>query len=193
MRTTDNRHRSGHRGRLALAAASGLVLAGCQTVSLSDLNPFGSSTPEACPPAATLADAVNITEFGSGSSRDDSNVIYTATIQRTLFDCQVSAGRVTGRLSVIGNLDLGRKGKAGRVSLPIFIALTRNDSEIVSKRFETIEVEVAGGSSSATFDKAIPDYTFNLGGGEQTLSYEILAGFNLTPEQIDYNRKQLDG
>lgn len=178
----------------AMLFAMLLPLTACQTVTLSDLNPFGdSSGPQPCPPSAALADAVSITEFGRGSSRDDSNVIHSARIEGTVFDCQVVGSQVQGRLGVVGTLMLGRKGKAGPVSLPIFIALTRAGTDVVSKRFDTIEFEVERGATTAQFEKAIPDFTFNLASGESTLSYEILTGFNLTPDQIEYNRKRFGG
>jgi hypothetical protein len=168
-------------------------LSGCQTVTVSDLNPFGgSSEPQPCPPSAALADAVSITEFGRGPSRDDNNIIYSARIEGTVFDCQVNGGQVVGRLGVVGTLTLGRKGTAGPVSLPIFIALTKSGSEIVSKRFDTVEFEIERGATTAQFEKAIPDYSFNVG-GESTLDYEILAGFNLAPEQVEYNRRRFGG
>jgi hypothetical protein len=184
------------RRRVLRAAFVALMapLAGCQTVTLSDLNPFGgSSEPQPCPPAAALADAVSMTEFGRGQSRDDSNIIYSARIEGTVFDCQVVGSQVIGRVGVVGTLTLGRKGKAGPVSLPIFVALTRAGTDVVSKRFDTVEFEIERGATTAQFEKAIPDYTFSLAGGESTLSYEILTGFNLTPEQIEYSRQRFGG
>lgn len=182
------------RAGIAAVLIAGLGLAGCQTVHLSDLNPFsGGDEPQPCPNAGTLADAVTITEFGRGTARDESNIIYSAKIERTHFECDVVGGQVRGRIVLLGTLTLGRKGQSGPVSLPIFVALTRNRSDVVSKRFDEIEFEVERGATTAQFEKAIDDYTFNVGGGETTVDYEILTGFNLTPEQIEYNRTQLGG
>ncbi|NND49929.1 MAG: hypothetical protein HKN60_06735 [Rhizobiales bacterium] len=161
---------------------------------MTDLNPFsGESEVQACPPAATLADAVSITEFGRGNTRDAANVIYSARLEGSIYECTVSGGQVSGRLGVAGTLTLGRKGKAGPVTLPIFIALTRGGVDVVSKRFDTIEVTVERGATTAQFEKAIPDYTFNLVSGETAVTYQILTGFNLRPDQIEYNRKALGG
>jgi hypothetical protein len=167
-----------------------LVLAGCQSVKMSDLNPFGSSASQPCPPAATLADAVTLTEFGRGNARDENNIVHSARIEGTLFDCEVVGGQVRGRLGIVGSVNLGRKGTAGPVTLPLFVALTRANAEVVSKRFDTVEVEVLRGETTAQFEKSIPDYAFALAGDESTLSYEILTGFNLRPDQVDYNRGQ---
>lgn len=180
--------------RLALLVSLLLVLQACQTIRMTDLNPFGGeSEAQPCPSAATLADAVVITEFGRGNTRDQGNVIYSARLEGTIYECEVIGGQVRGRLGIAGTLNLGRKGKAGPVTLPIFIALTRSGVEVVSKRFDTVEVTVERGSTTAQFEKAIPDYTFNLASGETTVTYQILTGFNLRPDQVEYNRKSFGG
>jgi hypothetical protein len=184
------------RRALPLLVLSALVapLAGCQTITLSDMNPFGDSAePQPCPAANMLADAAAISEFGRGAARDESNVIYSARFEGAVFDCQVVGGQLTGNLGMVGTLTLGRKGKAGPVSLPIFIALTRGGTDVVSKRFDSIELEVERGQTAAQFEKSVPDFAFSMASGESTLDYEILVGFNLTPDQIEYNRRNFGG
>jgi hypothetical protein len=183
-------HRPARRAvTLGCVVALGLALAACETsFTMSDLNPFGSSEPQPCPPGGALADAAVLTEFGRGNDRSDKNVVYKARIDRTVFDCQVTGDRVVGRVAMVGTVEIGRKGKAGDFTLPVFIALTRNNSEVVSKRFDTIEVTVARGSTTAQFEKTIPDFSFELA-SRPSLEYEVLTGFNLTPEQVEYNRK----
>lgn len=178
--------------RIGLITAAALFVGACQSFSLSDLDPFSSSAPQPCPHAATLGDAQTVTEFGRARSEAENNVVYRADIQRTVFECQVAGDMVTGRLAVLGQVTLGRKGRAGDLSLPIFVALTRNGSEIVSKRFDTVTVTVPRGQTTALFEKVIADYSFSLA-GQPSQTYEILSGFNLTPEQIAYNRKQSSG
>ncbi len=179
---------------IALLASPLLFLQACQTITMTDLNPFGGgSEVQPCPTAAALADAVAITEFGRGNTRDQGNIIYSARIEGSIYECEVVGSQVRGRLGIAGTLNLGRKGKAGPVTLPIFIALTKGDTQVVSKRFDTVEVTVERGATTAQFEKAIPDYTFNLVNGESTTGYEVLTGFNLTPEQVEYNRRSFGG
>jgi hypothetical protein len=166
-------------------------LAGCQTASFSSLNPFSeNSTPQPCPPVSLLANAVTITKFGRGESIAAENIIYSARLEDVVFECQVVGSEVRGRLSMAGMLDLGRKGTFGSVTLPVFIALVSEGSEVTSKRFDTIELDIPRGSNSARVEKTIPDYTFLFKDGENTLTYEILIGFNLTREQVFYNRNK---
>lgn len=191
--TTTDARRLGRAGRLACVVALSLALGACETsFTMSDLNPFGSSEPQPCPPGSPLADAVQLAEFGRAKSQSANNVVYTAQIERAAFDCEVLGDRVTGRLSLTGTVELGRKGKAGDLSLPIFVAVAHNDAEVVSKQFNTVEVTVPRGEKEAQFQKTVQDFSFQLG-GRPTLEFDVLIGFNLTPEQVEYNRKQLGG
>lgn len=179
-------------GRLGKAAAVAAMLAtaGC-SATISDINPF-SSEPQPCPPAGTLVDAATVTEF-AGSSTSQSNVRYKAEITRSAFDCSVSGNVVEGTVAMVGEVSLGRRGRVGSISLPVFVAVTLRDQEVVSKRFDTIEMNIDAGQRRASFEKMIPDFSFNLAPGKKTSDYEILVGFNLTPEQVAYNRDQLGG
>jgi len=168
------------------------TLSACSTgYTVSDLNPFGASEPAVCPTAGTLSDAASVTEFGRGKSLKSNNVRYVATINRSAMSCDISGSKVTGNIALIGEVKLGRKGKSGNLSLPIFVALTIRNSEVVDKRFETVEATVPKGSKIAGFQYIVQNYSFDIAPGRKSEDYEILVGFNLTPAQIDYNRKQL--
>lgn len=178
---------------LAVASCFGL-LAACQTITVSDLNPFGEGEgAPPCPASVALAETVNLTQFGRGNERDDSNIIHSARIEGTVFECTVSGAQVSGDLGIAGTFKLGQKGKAGPVSLPIFIALARDGTDVVSRRFDTIEIELERGATTALFEKSVPDFAFVLSSGETTERYQILVGFNLTPEQVEYNRIKFGG
>ena len=185
------RFRPGVRGLLGAGALGLAVLGGGCSTTVSDIGLF-SSDPPPCPAAGTLIDAATVTEF-AGNSTAQSNVRYRAEITRSAFDCSVSGNAVDGTVALIGEVSLGRRGRAGEISLPIFVAVTLRDKEVVSKRFDTIELTVDRGQTRANFEKVIQDFSFNVGSGRKTADYEILVGFNLTPEQVVYNRKQLDG
>ena len=173
------------------ACSAALALSGCST-SFSDINPF-SSEPPPCPSAGTLVDAASITEFAKARSTADSNIRYRAEITRSAFDCSVSGNSVTGTVGIVGEVSLGRRGRAGEITLPLFIAVTLRDAEVVSKRFEVVDVTIPKGQKRASFEKIIPNFDFNIRTGRKTVDYELLIGFNLTPEQVAYNRDQLDG
>ncbi|VAW11067.1 hypothetical protein MNBD_ALPHA09-1463 [hydrothermal vent metagenome] len=175
----------------AAACSAALAVSGCST-SFSDIDIF-SSEPPPCPSAGTLVDAATITEFAKARSTADSNIRYRAEITRSAYDCSVSGNSVTGTVGIVGEVSLGRRGRAGDITLPLFIAVTIRDAEVVTKRFEVVDVTIPRGQKRASFEKIIPNFDFDIRSGRKTVDYELLIGFNLSPEQVAYNRDQLDG
>lgn len=173
------------------AASAAVALGGCST-SISDVS-FFSSEPPPCPSSGTLVDAATITEFARARSTADSNIRYKAEITRSAFDCSVSGNKVAGTVGIVGEVSLGRRGRAGDITLPLFVAVTIRDAEVVTKRFEVVDVTIPKGEKRANFEKIIPDFDFNIRPGRKTVDYELLVGFNLSPEQVAYNRDQLGG
>jgi len=170
--------------------SAAVAVSGCSTSSFSDISLF-SSEPPPCPSAGTLVDAATITEFAKARSTADSNIRYQAEITRSAYDCSVSGNNVTGTVGIVGEVSLGRRGRAGEITLPLFVAVTIRDAEVVTKRFETVDVTIPKGQKRATFEKIIPNFEFNIRTGRKTVDYELLIGFNLSPEQVAYNRDQL--
>ncbi|MHA1524307.1 MAG: hypothetical protein ACTSY1_07840 [Alphaproteobacteria bacterium] len=177
---------------MAFVVLAMFALSACSTgYTVSDLNPFGASEPPVCPTAGTLSDAASVTEFGRGKSRKANNVRYRAEISRSAMTCDISGNKVTGTVALIGEVQLGRKGKSGEMTLPIFVVLTIRNADVIDKRFETVGLTVPQGAKTAGFQHIVQNYTFDIAPGRKSSDYEILVGFNLTPEQIEYNRKQL--
>jgi len=174
----------------ALIVAAALVLGGCEaTISVAELNPFGDSEPPPCPDIAALADASSLVEFGRTDSTDETNIRYRAEITQNAFACTVEGDRVSGPITIAGSVELGRKGKAGNITLPMFVALTRDEAEVIDKRFDTIEVVLERGQTRANFSKVNDGYSFDLVSGADNADYGTRTGSSLTPEQIDHNRR----
>ena len=182
---------SGRKIVSATVLSAMVALSGCSS-SLSDIDLF-SSEPPPCPTIGTLVDAATITEFSKPRTTADSNIRYKSEITRSVFDCEVSGNSVTGRIGILGEVSLGRRGRAGDVTLPLFVAVTLRDAEVVSKRFEVVDVTIPKGQKRANFEKVVANFEFNLRSGRKTSDYELLVGFNLSPEQVAYNRDQLGG
>ncbi|MFV2092052.1 MAG: hypothetical protein ACC634_03105 [Hyphomicrobiales bacterium] len=174
------------------AVTAAVAVSGCSSSSFTDTS-FFSSEPPPCPSAGTLVDAATITEFARARSTADSNIRYKAEITRSAFDCSVSGNKVSGTISIVGEVSLGRRGRAGEITLPLFVAVTIRDAEVVTKRFEVVDVTIPKGQKRANFEKIISNFEFNIKTSRKTADYEILVGFNLSPEQVAYNRDQLGG
>ena len=182
-----------------------IFLTSCETVSdfsmpnlgMPDLNqykinPFNKtvSDEKKCPSPMILADAISINEFFNFDSTDEDNIIYRARIDRVDFECNVEEGYAQGDLYITGTISLGPKAEKKLYSLPAFVAAVNNKKDITSRKFINIDVQIPDGATLARFEYINENYKVNFEDSRASKDYQILAGFNLTADQITYNNKR---
>jgi hypothetical protein len=93
--------------------------------------------------------------------------------------------KITAQLSI--RAETGPAHSGGPVALPYFVAITDPDRNIIDKQMFTATIPVSGGAGTATeqVSEFIP-----LPVTVDGRYYEILTGFQLSPEQIDANIKR---
>ena len=72
-------------------------------------------------------------EKGGKETADDSKVIYQAALAETSRDCKYANGTLTMTVAVAGRVVPGPKGKAGTITMPIRVAVTRGEEVLYSK------------------------------------------------------------
>jgi len=65
--------------------------------------------------------------------------------------------------------------------------VTQGD-QLIEKRILQISFDFAAGVSVATFSESPDDFDIHVPNGHQPFEYEIMAGFQMTPAQVDYNK-----
>ncbi len=169
----------------ALALAAGM-LTGCQTVS----NVLESPEPNAgpCPSALSLYDAHRIVELEGEVAYE--NVGFTGEILAVRSLCSYY-----GERPIIANLELdmgfGRGPAAdGRVrTYEYFVAVTRRDIGVIHKEVFPITVRFDADEDRVYLTETID--AISIPRADETTSgvnFEIIVGFELTPEQIAFNR-----
>lgn len=160
--------KAARRWTLATLAGMGmLVLAGC---SESDLVVAG------CPNVGVLRDA--------GTLRSDQG---TATLSGIYANCSYSDDKVTvaANLVITGRPPEGAAG--GSIPITYFVAVTDPNRNILSKKTFTTAVQ-AGSETQESLTQVIPV--------PKTVDarwFEVLVGFQLTPEQVATNRNLNEG
>jgi len=147
----------------------------------------------ACPTVGILADAEEVTVF-SGQGRDLPDVRYHAEMTDVTTTCDY--GRAGGqrfayaRVRMDFTAQLGSAARPEPVDIPYFVAVvTRGTDEILIKETYNIRAPFNGGRPAVQMEDsidriAIPVETVADGG-----FYEIIVGFELTPDQLDFNRR----
>jgi hypothetical protein len=163
-----------------LAALGGLLLlAGC-----------GQQRVVLCPAAAALADTASETVFRPGAPQDPSGVAYTASIGGVKSDCifDQQQGQTFSSFDIAFRAVRAPSPDAARYNLPYFITLN-SAGRVLSKKMYNVQLEFAPGAAVATADISLGRTTVNLERGLIPTDYQFLVGFQLTQEQLAYNRK----
>ncbi|MFA5591838.1 MAG: hypothetical protein WC989_00800 [Micavibrio sp.] len=149
-----------------------------------------------CPPVSLRPDLAHMTEFMTPDKTDEATKISEATITGVQNNCRVENGQLVMQISI--TLE-GATGPKARVkpsdkpsfAYPYFVAVTDQRSGVVIAK----EIFAASLSYEANENKAqtaetisqsmpVPDLAKNE-------SYNVVVGFQLSPEQLAYNHRTM--
>src|ERR1700761_621529 len=156
-----------------------LALAGCNTAKVNN-----------CPVAVILADASQITIFRPGASQDLAGEAYRVALVDISTSCSINkkTGETNSSYRVNFRATRAPSADAAHYTVPYFVAITQGD-ELIEKRILQITFDFAAGDSIATFSESPDDFDIHVPNGHQPFEYEIMAGFQMTPAQVEYNKK----
>lgn len=156
-----------------------LVLAGCNTNKVNN-----------CPVAVILADASQETIFRPGAPQDLADEAYRVYLVGISTDCSIN--KKTGETDSSYRLNFratrAPSADAAHYTVPYFVAITQGD-RLIEKRILQVSVDFAPGNSVVTFSESPDDFDIHVENGHQPFEYEIMAGFQMTPAQVEYNKK----
>lgn len=146
-----------------------------------------------CPDVAVLEELNSLYEFTSFNSPTPDNSISTVWITGLDIKCKVTSENTELFIDLIFESHLGPKaevldGQNTVVKAPYFVALTDSRGNIVAKKVHSVDM-----SFKSRDDYIIDKQTITQKlSKEKILSYggvEVLIGFQLTEEQLNYNRQ----
>jgi hypothetical protein len=148
----------------------------------------GAANVGPCPAVRVLYDAQRFVEL-DGPERFE-NVGYTGEILNVNSDC-----RYVGSDPIAINLELdmafgkGPKAKGAYKDAKYWVTVTRKDIAVISRQVYTQRVIVPAGTDRVALKSLpiaieIPRANKDIAGS----NFEVLVGFELTPEQLDFNR-----
>ena len=160
------------------ALAAVLVLAGCSA----------KKDDRACPKVEVVGELSRLVKFGDGPGRDPSDVLYVARITDVKSGCVYDKRGVT--VDMIVSI-VGERARAGaklkNADIAYFVAITDGSQAIVGKKVFTSRLDLTEDQPRIDdeLDQIIPLYST----AATAANHTIIVGFQLTPEQIDYNQK----
>jgi hypothetical protein len=167
------------RFRFAALGLLPLALAGCNSAKVN-----------VCPVSVILADAGQMAVFRPGASQDLSGEAYRVALVGASTSCDINkkTGETDSSLTLRFRATRAPLASGAHYTVPYFVALTRGD-QLIEKRILSISFDFAPGASSASFEESPDDFDIHMETGHQPYEYELMAGFQMTPAQVDYNKK----
>src|SRR5579872_1791527 len=174
--------------------AAVVPLSGCDTINgLFDSQPMITLDPgPVCPATGVLSDAASVTKLKPGTSvamPRPADVAFEAEMSQARLDCHYD--RVANTLTVDIHFAVrGTRGPAAAATdpqLPFFVAVVDADNNVLAKSVYNSEPKMEGRPTS-TYTETIANFPVALAMDRRPSDYEILTGFQLTPDELAYNR-----
>lgn len=158
-----------------LAAA---LLAGCELL--------GAGPAPLCPHVAVVSDAESLVVFNPGPGRELSDVSFAAEFSGLTRRCSYGEAALDVELEVTVEAQPGPLARIDRASIPLFVAVVDFEGTILGKRVFTRDVRFRG-RGPVTYTEDL-EQTIALRPGQGGGDFEILLGFQLSPEQLEQSR-----
>ena len=170
------------RARRAAGAAFVVGLGACTALTGGPAGP--------CPRVSIVSDAATVTQFAPGPGRDLIDIEYEAEIVQVAPGCSYGRdGRITAITTIALAATRGPAARSGTANLVFFVAvIDQNERVLVRARFGSA-VQFDPNRRRAGVEEEIEEI-IPLAAGLDGAAYEILVGFELTGDQLDFNRSR---
>ena len=170
------------------------------TLALSACGMFtASAPPPPCPELSVLGDAASLTKFVEGAGRDLTDVLYEARLVDAAGACDYDMKKETGEgtlsveMAVSMEMARGPANRDGKALVHYFVAVTGKDQEVLNKQDFAGTVEFTGNRSQLRWTDEPVYLAFPLKKGQTGRDFRIYVGYDLTPEELEFNRKEASG
>jgi hypothetical protein len=173
---------------LATLAVAAIALAGCGTTRISET--FDSrANAGPCPATGSIYDAVRYVKFAPGGKELYSDIEFTGEITDVRLFCRYAGGDpLVASMEIDFAFGKGEKAAGSTHSYPYFVAVTRRGGKVLAKQTFNVTAEFGRGRVAGRTENIsrieIPRLDESISG----VNFEILVGYDLTAEQLQFNR-----
>lgn len=187
---SDTSTRTGIFGRLAAPVCLSASLAACDTIG----GMTNSDVPPPCPPVSSLADAARITRFVDGPGRDIIDIDFTGRIEKLTGKCFYELDSDTGEGQVRINIkpefriERGAANKTRQAAFDYFISYTDDQGNVLDKQIFPYTAKYWKNKQVVKDIDGPIEVTIQLRNGQIGQDFNIYVGFQLSQEELDFNR-----
>ena len=176
-----------------LAGFVATMLAGCDTIgsvfgSSSEDTPPASATTN-CPPASGIVPTSSLTTFQPGKRDDPKGILYRVAVKHVRSDCSFDQdnGITDSSLTIDFTAHRPDPGPEATYRVPYYVAVSQG-TRILDKRDIWVSFTFPAGAQDAPFSDNVESTKITLENGKRPYEYQILVGFQLTHDQLEYNK-----
>lgn len=164
-----------------------VILTGCGAGKLADsFDTRQNAGP--CPPAGALYDSSRYVDFDGGGELY-SNIEFTGeVIDVRLFCRYVEDNPLEAEIEVDFAFGKGPAATSDSHAYPYYVAVTRRNGKVLAKKYFTVDADFQGrklaGKTEVVGTIEIPRVDESISG----TNFEVIVGFDLTEEQLKFNR-----
>lgn len=168
---------------IGLVASLGLLVAACGL--------FDKDTVYRCPAVFILQDAKDLTKFKPGPGRDITDILFEAEIVDFRGDCDYDEddGEATIDLLVQVRVERGPANKNRDIAFEYFVALPSFQSQPEGKRVLPVKGAFGENRTRLVYQDEL-QMTIPVKTPTDGAALEIILGFQLTPEELKFNRSR---
>ncbi len=143
-----------------------------------------------CPLMGVLYDNSRMVEFAGAGNQRYSNIQFTGEMQGVRGLCRyIEEDPITMSIEVDMAFGRGPAASDDERSYRYWVAVTRRGIAPIAKQYFDIDVRFPGDAVTVTRTERIEQIVIPRANGEISgENFEILVGFELTPEQLQFNR-----
>jgi hypothetical protein len=159
-----------------------LALSGCKI--------FVKEEPPPCPRVSVLEDASKLVRF-AGGGHDANSVEMSAEITKYRGSCYYDRDEKMMNVKLTVGIDAfaGPAFVEGPHQFEYFVAIPAFSGNPDGKKIFPLKIDIPKGPKGIHVDDGEVDMSFPVKDLKKLQAYEIFVGFQLTPEELDYNRK----
>ncbi|MEK7801338.1 MAG: hypothetical protein AAB276_02685 [Pseudomonadota bacterium] len=149
-----------------------------------------------CPEVKILGDLASITQFSNPKMMSPDTQIATAKLSSVSAICKTSDNSVTLEISLnfagtLGPMGLKDLDGQANYTYPYFLSVITPSGQILSKDVFALSMSYDKGTLTINKQDRLRQ-TIPLMAGQTPNKFQIVAGFQLSADELDYNRKALD-
>lgn len=151
---------------------------------------FAKNVPQhPCPQAGVLREAATLTKFLPGPGRDLTDVLFDARLTNIATSCKYDSKgvKVDMRLALV--VERGPADRSHKAEFEYFVAIPKFHPAPEAKEAFAMKAEFPGGERRVPLSDEV-ELRIPLPAGQSAADYEIIVGFQLTRDELEFNRRR---